>query len=190
MMGVKLATAAYTWWTHIPDRPFRLLVHMCLIAKDTDDNPKFYGAREQMILALGLPDAPTSDQMVSRAVRQLLDSGALVRATNARFGRRAEFWVRVKNRPQLDSTVKQSLTPESSNSLTPESKQVDPSGKHRLTPQSTQGVLLKPSTQENGEEETSSRNSGVPRATQPVRGKADESRLALVRKHADDEAAS
>ena len=154
-MGIKLVQAAYAWWPQMPDRPFRLLVHMCIAAKDTDENPKFFGDREGMILALGLsPEAPTSDQMVSRAVRQLLDRGAILRATNARFGKRAEFWIRVgKTRPQLDSTVKQDLTQESSNSLTLESKQVDSRGKHCLTPESTQGVTKTRGNKENREEE-------------------------------------
>lgn len=191
MMGIKLVQAAYAWWPSLPDRPFRLLVHMCISAKDTDENPRFYGDRELMILSLGMsPESPTSDQMVSRAVRQLLNQGAILRATNARYGKRAEYWIRVaKTRPEVDSTVKQNLTPESSNSLTPQSKEVDAEGNQSLTPQSTQGELPKGATQENREESRSSRNSAS-RATRPVRGKADDSRLALVRKAADAEAAS
>jgi hypothetical protein len=191
MMGTKLATTAYTWWPHLPDRPFRLLVHMCLIAKDTDENPKFYGRREQMILALGLPaDAPTSNQMVSRAVRILLDSGAIARATNARFGKQAEFWVRVgKTRPQVDSSVKQCLTPESSNRLPQEATQVDSTGNQRLTQESTQGAIST-SIKENREESTSSRREGSSLRRPGESAEEKEARLTLVRARADAEAAS
>ena len=189
MMGIKLVQAAYAWWPKMPDRPFRLLVHMCITAKDTDENPRFYGDRALMILALGLdPELKTSDQMVSRAIRHLLDEGAILRATNARFGKRAEYWVRVgKSRPKVDSTVKQDLTPESTNCLTPQSKEVDSSGKQRLTPESTQGVT-KGLQAENREESTSTRRPST-RATGRV-ATADESRLQLLRERADREAAS
>ena len=188
MMGAKLVNVAYTYWSHLPDRPFRLLVQMCLVAKDTDENPQYYGKREQMILAIGQrPENATADSMVSQAVRRLLDAGAIARKTNARFGKKAEFWVRVgKTSPQVDSRVKQCFTTESTNSFTQESTQVDSTVKQSFTPQSTQGGIPTTSNEENREEPHLVTNSGVVALADRI-AKSRNSSLTSARDRADAE---
>lgn len=190
MMGAKLATCAYVHWKHLPDRPFRLLVHMSLIAKDTDARPKYFGGRSLLAESLGLdPELPTSGQMVSRAIRALVASGAIDRANVGRVGQRAEYWVKVAKPPKKgDSTVTRRVTQESNGRVTPETSEGDATGKKSVTPQSPQGSTGG-TTKENREEATSSTKGVLPKPT-PPRRKADEERLKLVRSRADAEAAS
>ena len=186
-MGAGLAQASYSLWGHLPDRPFRLLVHKSLVALDNDKRPKYFGGRDALVAALGLPPQPTSNQMVSRAIRVLVDSGAISRANVGRVGQRAEYWLHVSRMPKKgDSTVKRRVTQESIGRVTQESSEGDCGVNSRVTVESPQGTTTRNHRGIQGGD-TSSTNVSVTAGIATV-AKASESRLALVRSRADAEA--
>lgn len=157
MMGAKLVACAFTHYRHLPDRPFRLLVHMCLIAKDTDKRSKYFGGRSMLAESLGLdPDAPSSAPMVSRAIAALVADGAVDRANIGRVGQRAEYWLKVATpRIEGNSTVTQRVTLEANGRVTPESREGNSRVKKSVTPELPQGSTGG-TTKEHREETTSS----------------------------------
>jgi hypothetical protein len=52
-VGARNVKTAYANWGHLPHGPFRLLSYMSLIALDADTEPKFWGGREALAIALG-----------------------------------------------------------------------------------------------------------------------------------------
>ena len=74
-MGASHVSACYAQWSHLPDRPFRLLTYMALIAKDATPEPTFWGGRDAMCLALGLDPDPISYRVARRAVRSCENMG-------------------------------------------------------------------------------------------------------------------
>lgn len=161
-MGASLAVAAYATFSHLPDRPFRLLVHMALTAKDDDKPPRYYGGAKAMTQALGMdPKRATCRQMASRAASLLVDAGAISRVEDTGYrGKRQEYVIhpfgRVTpestNKPEKaarakgkgDSTVRERLTPESTKG--------DCTVNERVTPESPQGLRKEPLRSESEEE--------------------------------------
>lgn len=86
----------------------RLFIHMCLECWDDEDNPgrqtprRYYGRRELSAIALGFlaPDngSEPAFRAVKRAIKELVDKGAIVRISHGGNGRPAEFEL------QVDST--------------------------------------------------------------------------------------
>lgn len=189
-MGAGLVQAAYSSWGHIADRPFRLLVHMSVVALDNDKRPKYFGGRDALVAALGLPaDKSTSNQMVSHAIRALVDAGAISRANVGRVGQRAEYWLHVKRLPKKgDSGVNRRVTGASIGRVTPESTEGDSGVNSRVTVESPQGTTTRNHRGIQGGI-TSSPKESVTEAIGRV-AKASDSRLALIRSRADAEAAS
>ncbi len=115
-MGIRNVNAAFVYWTHLPDRPFRLLVRMCATAND--DTEHYYAGQESMAEGLGLvvPKLPddTADptyqairqeravafRRVRRALQTLTDAGVVTVKKRARTGRRAEYLVHPTTRPE------------------------------------------------------------------------------------------
>lgn len=92
MMGAQLVARVYTYWTDLPDRPFRLLVGMALLVKDTNADPLYWGGREKLCQSLGLPDDSASSRaMVKRALQILADAGAIKLIRAGRSGKRSEY---------------------------------------------------------------------------------------------------
>lgn len=83
----------------------RLFLHMALECWDDEDNPgkyaprRYFGRRELSAIALGFlaPDNGTDAafRAVKRAVKELVDKGAIVRVAHGGNGRPAEFELRV-----------------------------------------------------------------------------------------------
>lgn len=90
----------------------RLFLHMCLECWDEEDNPgrqtprRYYGRRELSAIALGFlaPEngSESAFRAVKRAVKELVDKGAIVRVGHGGNGRPAEFELQVDSaRPRV-----------------------------------------------------------------------------------------
>lgn len=191
MMGAQLVNKCYTFWTDLPDRPFRLLTYMSLVAKDTNAKPTFWGGRDSLAEALGLdPSSPSSARMVSRAIAHLVTAGAVARAYIGHHNKRSEYLLTLDKMPKKgDSSVTHKGDSGVRGRVTQESAKGDSPVTLRVTEESPLGTT-EDEGRSTGGTSSSDTYSGVPRETRPVRGKADETRLALVRQRADDEAAS
>lgn len=58
-VGATNVSLVYLGWSHLPDRPFRLLAYMALVSLDTDVPPRYFGGYPALARALGrnTPDA-------------------------------------------------------------------------------------------------------------------------------------
>lgn len=191
MMGAQLVNKCYTFWTDLPDRPFRLLAYMSLVAKDTNAKPTFWGGRASLAGALGLdPENPSSARMVSRAIAHLVDVGAVARAYVGHHNKRSEYLLTLDKMPKKgDSAVTHKGDSGVRRRVTPESAKGDSGVTLRVTGESPLGTTEDEGRSTRGTS-PSDTYSGVPRQTRPVRGKADEERLRLIRSRMDGEAAS
>jgi hypothetical protein len=91
MMGAQLVARVYVHWAALPDRPFRLLVHMALVVKDASTVPTYWGGRDAMAQALGLAPSPAAHQSVKRAMRAIIASGAAEIGYHGHAGKRTEY---------------------------------------------------------------------------------------------------
>ena len=118
-MGIRNVNAAFVYWSHLPDRPFRVLVRMCAIAND--DTRHYYGGQELLAEGLGLtfPPLPGADadltddeqaaihkardeafRRVRRALQVLTDAGVVKVKVKAKSARRAEYIVHPGTPPE------------------------------------------------------------------------------------------
>ena len=166
MMGAQLVSRVYTSWTHLPDRPFRLLAYMALIAHDSHKQPTFWGGRDDMCDALGMAEyTPSQYAMVKRAVRHLVTAGAIERAYIGHHGKRTEYRL---------------LVQKGNSGVTPKGNSpVPPDGNSGVTPKGVLHGSPKEPTEEYREEINSVSAEGK-KATAPV-STASESRLAHLR---------
>lgn len=92
MMGAQLVSRVYVTWSHLPDRQHRLLCHMALIVKDATQVPTYWGGRDRMAEALGLPaGTPATNQTLKVTVRRLIDAGAIKRVYTGHSKKRSEY---------------------------------------------------------------------------------------------------
>lgn len=103
-MGASHVSAVYAQWSHLPDRPFRLLAYMALIAKDATPEPAYWGGRNGLCIGLGLPASDVSYRIARRAVADLITAGALERVMLGHNGKRSEYRVHVGG-PKADTSV-------------------------------------------------------------------------------------
>lgn len=187
-MGAGHATRVYVDWPDLPDKAFRLLVHMALTAKDSHTEPTYCGGREALAMALGLPPGDKgSHQSVKRAVRALVDAGAVSRVLTGYAGKRSEYRIHFPERGSESD-------PQRGSSTAPQrGSESDPLGGQKVT---QRGSVNDPPrttrrTEENKEEVLLPSKSPSRRANAAER--QDESkatRLQLVRARADAEAAA
>lgn len=186
MMGAQLVSRVYTSWTHLPDRPFRLLAYMALVTKDTNADPTYWGGREALAEAMGMtPGTESSRQMIKRAVRDLIDSGAIERAYIGHAGKRTEY--RLTLTPRKPKKGERIVTPEGVNSVTPEGERIVTGRGNESYPKGgTHSSPLGTKRNQEGkqEEPISSPNSSVGAAMGRV-ARARNSRLELVRERID-----
>lgn len=117
-MGIRNVNAAFVYWSHLPDRPFRLLIRMCQIAND--DTRTYYGGQEMLAQGLGInapslphDDETDSDEMdrirderdaafrrVRRALQTLTDSGVVSLLNVPRVGVRATYAIHAYSPPE------------------------------------------------------------------------------------------
>ena len=184
MMGAQLTSRVFAYWTHLPDRPFRLLVHMSHLVKDTNEVPTYWGGRDAMAQALGLDVGTASTHtMVKRAIKKLIDEGAIRRTFDGHAGSRSEYRLTLERGNSSVPLRGNKGDPQRGNATDPHrGNSDDPAG---VTVASPQGTTIGTS-EENGEEDKSRSLDKSPRG-RVERRKADESRLTLVRQRADRE---
>lgn len=90
-MGATLVMSAYTYWTALPNAPFRLLVRMAVTAKDGDREPVAWIGQKHLATALGLPQTPNSYRCVRRHLQVLIEAGAIERIEVGQLGRNSAF---------------------------------------------------------------------------------------------------
>lgn len=118
VMGIRNVNAAFAYWSHLPDRPFRVLVRMCQIAND--DTRTYYGGQEMLAQGIGLdvPEMPHEDQAtpeerdrihkvredafrkVRRGMQTLTDAGVVSLLNTPRVGVRANYAINAHNPPE------------------------------------------------------------------------------------------
>lgn len=162
MMGAQLTSRVFAYWTHLPDRPFRLLVHMSHLVKDTNEVPTYWGGRDAMCQALGLPiGSASSHTMVKRALKKLADEGAIRRTFDGHAGSRSEYRLTLERGNSSVPLRGNSDDPQRGNRRVPHrGNSDDPAG---VTPASPQGTT-RGTTEENGEEDKSSSREKSPSA--------------------------
>lgn len=184
-MGAQLVSRVFVSWSHLPDRPFRLLVHMAHIIKDASKQPTYYGGREMMAHALGLePESPSAHQAVKLTVRKLVDAGAIERALYGHAGKRSEYRLTLERGNDSNPLRGNGSDPQRGNARDPH--RGNDSLPEGVTNQTPLGTNLG-RTEENKEEGKSPRKVTLP--SERVQGrKASDSRLKSVREQADREA--
>jgi hypothetical protein len=96
-VGAANALKVYAAWSHLDDRPLRLLAYMALVARDNDAAPWFGLGQEALAeLALGQKPSDASMRAVRRAVTALRDAGAICTAKRATYGKRGTTNVRYR----------------------------------------------------------------------------------------------
>jgi hypothetical protein len=160
---------------------------MALIVKDSTKKPTYWGGRDAMAQALGMPPGEPAYQSVKRAVRQIVAAGAAEIAIHGHAGKRTEYVLTLTGKGVTERPARGSLNdPHSGSPTDPQRGSLsDPSAGHSVTPQGT----TEGSTEENGEEPHLDSYSGVGRAT-PRIDKSRNSDLDRVRERLDAEAAS
>lgn len=182
MMGARLAAQVWAYWSHLPDRPHRLLLHMAHIIKDDTKAPTYWGGREAMCQALGLePQTAASHQTVKVTVRRLVDAGALERTMHGHAGKRSEYRLTLERGNTSNPLRGNGSDPLRGNTTDPHRGNGSvPAGVTPATPLgSTEG-----GTEEIKEEEKSPSKSLSPSA-RVTEKQASDSRLKLVRELAD-----
>jgi hypothetical protein len=115
-VGAKLVGAAFMYWRHLPDRPFRLLTHMALTCRDGAEVPTYYAGRAAMAQSLGLGDDESGRVAVKRALRVLTASGAVSVAYHGHAGKRSEYSLHVLDQLTKGGTQ---MTPKGGTQMTP-----------------------------------------------------------------------
>lgn len=103
-MGAGNVKLVYARWPDLGDAPLRLLAYMAVIALDEGEQPRFWGGREALALAIGrmVPDRRTEDRAelaerrlafkaVTRTLGALKDAGAITLLSAAAPGRNAVY---------------------------------------------------------------------------------------------------
>jgi hypothetical protein len=94
-MGARLVSKAFATWAHLGGPGFQLLAFMALTCHDSSPRPRVELSRESMAKALGYESfTRTAESAVTRAVRKLLEAGALELAQAEARGQRRHFWIK------------------------------------------------------------------------------------------------
>jgi hypothetical protein len=91
-MGARNAKAALAaWGDRLPATPMLVLLAMALTAHD-DDHPRYWGGRAKLLGALGRdPESRADQKSLERALRTLVDVGAVTLLNRPRVGVRARY---------------------------------------------------------------------------------------------------
>lgn len=99
-MGARLMSQVFTHWSHLPDRPFRLLLYMALVAKDNTPEPTFWQGRDSLAeIALGVKCDENGYRVARRAVADLVKAGAIERKYVGHIGKRSEYRIHASPNP-------------------------------------------------------------------------------------------
>lgn len=124
-MGAKNVKTVYANWAHLRDGPFRLLVFMANTALDSDVEPRYWGGREALAIALGrfrriaggrTPEEEARERdaaylAVKRALRQLKNSGAITTLNVAGPGTRSDYRLNLDGPPETNGPRSAEGTP-------------------------------------------------------------------------------
>jgi hypothetical protein len=175
-MGAKLVAAAFMLFGRdkpLNDRPFRVLVHMCLTIKDDNDPPTYWGGTELLTYALGVAPDDSGRRMARRAVADLETAGAIVRANRPARGRRAEYRLTFTAATVVDKLIPGLGKPDALGGLVSPLMGDSPVrigglvSPDRGTRESPQGVTEEP-TEEHGEDQQRLRGARHVRPVPPV----------------------
>lgn len=109
-MGMKLVGMALTKWApHVPDRAFRVLVRMAMTALDegTEEVPPnlYFGGKDLLLAVLRGERTGTLkslERSLERAVKDLVELGAIERTNRAFFGERACYKLTLMGPVRID----------------------------------------------------------------------------------------
>ena len=90
-MGARHVAAAFAQWGSLPDRPFRLLAYMALVAKDSTAQPTYWGGRDGLCVGLGVEATPSGHRVARRAIADLEEAGAIERKYVGHSRKRSEY---------------------------------------------------------------------------------------------------
>jgi hypothetical protein len=92
-MGARNAKAALAaCGDRLPATPMLVLLAMALTAHDDDDDPRYWGGRAKLLGALGRdPESRADQKSLERALRTLVDVGAVTLLNRPRVGVRARY---------------------------------------------------------------------------------------------------
>ena len=90
-MGARHVAAAFAQWGSLPDRPFRLLAYMALVAKDSTAQPTYWGGRDGLCVGLGVAATPSGHRVARRAIADLEAAGAIERKYVGHGRKRSEY---------------------------------------------------------------------------------------------------
>lgn len=90
-MGARHVAAAFAQWGSLPDRPFRLLAYMALVAKDSTAQPTYWGGRDGLCVGLGVEATPSGHRVARRAIADLEAAGAIERKYVGHSRKRSEY---------------------------------------------------------------------------------------------------
>lgn len=90
-MGARHVSAAFAQWGSLPDRPFRLLTYMALVAKDSTAQPTYWGGRDGLCIGLGVEATPSGHRVARRAIADLEAAGAIERKYVGHSRKRSEY---------------------------------------------------------------------------------------------------
>ena len=192
-MGATRAAQVFACWSHLHDRPFRLLVHMALTVKDATKDPTYWGGREAMADMLGATGSDRArHQTVKRAIQQLIAAGAIELAYHGHAGKRSEYRLTLDNFPREKGAADRTPTDEERGTKNDPHRGTasEQKGGHSVSKRGSVSVPPRNNRgegQENGEEEISPQKVTTPSAA-VERARTPESRLSLVRERADREA--
>lgn len=159
-MGAGNVAQAFTYWTALDDRSFRVLCRMALVSLDNGNPPKYFAGRDDLAAALGksLPPKPEDTdltleaeaarkvrasvyEIVRKAVAKLVKEGAIVSSGDARFRNRAEYslYLTPQRQPQ------QNVAPVTNESLPQQPQQsVAPKTQQNIAPKTQRSVATDP----------------------------------------------
>ena len=102
LMGAQLVAEVLARWTHLADRPFRVLVRMALTALDrpTAEVPAgvYFAGRDLLAMTLRADGGSEKNRhrTVARAIAELIEQGAVERADSGRQGHNAVYRLTLK----------------------------------------------------------------------------------------------
>ncbi|MBO1269601.1 hypothetical protein J1902_16795 [Arthrobacter sp. PO-11] len=151
---------AFTYWTSLDDRSFRVLCRMALVSLDNGNPPKYFAGRDDLAAALGksLPAKPEDTdftpeaeaarkvrasvyEIVRKAVAKLVKEGVIVSSGDARFRNRAEYSLHLTPQRQ----PQQNVAPAPNESLPQQTQQiVAPMPQQNVAPMPQRSVATDP----------------------------------------------
>ena len=98
-MGAQNVGLVYLYWSHLADRPFRVLAYMALVSMDTDCPPRYWGGYPALARAIGRSTSDTFDKASANAAEVRAKKADMEAVRNA-LGPLLDASVVVMDRPE------------------------------------------------------------------------------------------